>query len=341
LQQHRRITIKDLARAANCSESTVSKALNGRSDVSPETKARILRLAREFNYFPHASGRSLRRQITENVGVIFFRESQPLSGNPFYSRVLEGIEAELALQGYNLVLHLAQESEAMPKFARELQVDGLILVGAMSDAFLQQLEQVEIPKVFVDPKSPIPGARQVLIDNERGAFLATQHLIQNGHRRIGFISGDLERLSFRKRFEGFRKALQLYGIELSPELVQAGGLEKGYEHVLKLMKLKERPTAIFSGNDINAIYGYKAVRDAGLDIPRDVSFVGFDDIELSRLTVPPLTTVRVYKEELGSIAVRQLLSAIQEDREEPETVIVPTRLVKRESVRRLGSPPEA
>ena len=337
MQQHRRITIKDLARAANCSESTVSKALNGRADVSPATKERILRLAREFNYFPHASGRSLRRQVTENVGVIFFRESQPLSGNPFYSRVLEGIEAELALQGYNLVLHLAQENESVPKFARELQVDGFILVGAIGEAFLQVLQQIELPKVFVDPKSLVPEARQVLIDNERGAFLATQHLIQNGHRRIGFISGDLERLSFRQRFEGYRKALAHYGIPLDGELVQAGGLEKGYEHVRRLLQLDHPPTAIFSGNDINAIYGYKAVRDAGLDIPQDISFVGFDDIELSRLTVPPLTTVRVYKEELGSIAVRQLIAAIREEKQGPETVIVPTRLVERESVRRLSA----
>jgi len=335
LRKDGRVTLRDLARAANCSLATVSKALNGREDVSAETRAKILQLARELNYAPHAVGRSLRRRVTENVGVIFYRESQPLSGNPFYSRVLEGIEAELAIHGYNLVLHLVQGDEDVPKFVREQQVDGLILVGAMSDAFVERISANDLPKVFVDPKTPVSHASQILIDNEYGAFLATQYLIRKGHKRIGFISGDLGRMSFRQRFEGYKRALQYHGIPLDMRLVQTGGLESGFDHVAKLMALEDRPTAIFSGNDINAIYGYKAVRDAGLDIPGDVSFVGFDDIELSRLTVPPLTTVRVYKEELGSIAVRQLLSVIANPHQRPTTVIVPTRLIERESVRQL------
>ncbi len=328
-----RVTIRDLARAANCSQATVSKALNGREDVSPETRERILRLAREMNYVPHALGRSLRRRVTENVGVVFYRESQPLSGNPFYSRVLEGIEAELAINGYNLVLHLVQEDDDVPKFLRERQVDGLILVGSLSEAFLDAISEADLPKVFVDPRRPVSHASQVLIDNEHGAYLATQYLIRKGHRRIGFISGDLGRMSFHQRFQGYARALRYYGIPLDERLVQTGGLESGYDHVRELLSLSDPPTAIFSGNDINAIYGYKAVRDAGLDIPADVSFVGFDDIELSRLTVPPLTTIRVYKEELGSIAVRQLLSAISNPNQKPTTVIVPTKLVERESVR--------
>ncbi|MDZ7373891.1 MAG: LacI family transcriptional regulator [candidate division KSB1 bacterium] len=330
-----RVTIRDLARAANCSQATVSKALNGRADVSPETRERILRLAKEMNYTPHALGRSLRRRVTENVGVVFYRETQPLSGNPFYSRVLEGIEAELAVHGYNLVLHLVQGDDDIPKFVREQQVDGLILVGSMSDAFVARISANDLPKVFVDPRKSVSHASQVLIDNEYGAFIATQYLIRKGHRRIGFISGDLERLSFRQRFEGYKRALQHHGIPLDMRLVQTGGLESGYDHVAKLLAMEDRPTAIFSGNDINAIYGYKAVRDAGLDIPGDVSFVGFDDIELSKLTVPPLTTVRVYKEELGSIAVRQLIAAIAHPDQKPATVIVPTRLIERESVREL------
>lgn len=331
-------TIKDLAIAADCSQSTVSKALNGRPDVSEKTRKKILKLAEDYDFFPSAIGRSLKRKKTENVGVIFCRESQPLSGNPFYSRVLEGIEAELAINNYNLILHLLPDSDnfRLPKMLREKQVDGLILMGVIKQNFNTSLMIDKLPIVLVDPKILIKDFNQVLIDNEYSAFQATKYLIQNGHQRIGFISGDLDRLSFKKRYDGYRKALEYYKIVFDEELVQTGGLEKGYNHVMKLLELKNKPTAIFAANDINAIYGYKALRDLNYKIPEDMSFIGFDDIELSKMSNPPLTTIRVYKEELGSIAVRQLLNTIQNPQEKPTTVVVPTKLIERESVKNLN-----
>lgn len=327
-------TIKDIAKEANVSPATVSKALNSRHDVSEATRQRILDIAQALNFVPNAMGKNLRTQKTENIGVIFCRESQPLSGNPFYSRVLEGVEAELAINNYNLILHLLPNDSdvGIPKMIRERQVDGIILGGVMSQVFVDQLCNMNIPVVMVDPKIHLSDVSQVLIDNEHGAFQAVQYLTDKGHQRIGFISGDLDRLSFIQRFRGYKKALEYARIPFDQELVRTGGLEKGYEHTEALLKMNGRPTAIFAANDINAIYGYKAIKDLNFRIPEDVSVVGFDDIELSKIASPPLTTIRVYKEEMGSLAVRQLLQMVNKEHTNRVNAMIPTRLVERESV---------
>ena len=329
------ITIKDIARIANVSPSTVSKALNSRSDVSPDTQKRIMRIAEEYNFIPSAFGRNLKNKTTESIGVIFCRESKPLSGNPFYSRVLEGIEGELALNNYNLVLHLLANNTTsnLPKMIKEHQVDGVILVGTMQEEFINELQNRDIPVVLVDPKVPQENIRQILIDNEYGAFMAIKYLIEHGHKRIGFISGDLERESFHQRFLGYKKALKLNNIPFDESLIKTGDLEAGYEHTKDLLTLESKPSAIFATNDINAIYGYKAVKEANLRIPEDISFIGFDDIDLARMASPPLTTIRVYKEELGSIAVRNLLNIVKNDSNNTAVdTLVPIRLIERDSV---------
>lgn len=327
-------TIRDIAEIAGVSQSTVSKALNDRPDIGAKTRDRILQIASEQGFTPSIFGKGLKQRNTENVGVIFIRESQPLSGNPFYSRVLEGIEAELALNNYNLVLHLLPENgiDQPPKMIRDHYIDGVILVGVIRQAYIEKLQSYGIPIILVDPKREFPDHSQVLIDNEQGAYTATAHLIRKGHTRIGFISGELDRQSFKLRYDGYIKALRGAGIPFNKTLVRSFGLEQGYDHVKELMKLRQPPTAIFAANDINALNGYRACQDLGLRIPEDVSIIGFDDIDLGRFAAPALSTIRVYKEELGSMAVRLMLKQIPDSSVKPVTVMIPTRLVERESV---------
>jgi LacI family transcriptional regulator len=331
------LTIKDIARLANVSQSTVSKALNCRPDVGEETRKRILQIAEEHEFTPNAFGKGLKGRFTENIGVIFRRENRPLSSNPFYSRVLEGVEAETALNNFNLVLHMVPEDQParLPKMVKERQVDGVILVGIQHEEFVDLLKSAGIPIVLVDPKRPETDCSQVLIDNENGAYIATQHLLDKGHSRIGFVSGELSRLSFKQRFDGYVKALKKAGIAIDRDLVATGGIEAGYEHTRKLLALDRRPTAIFATNDLNAIYGYRAIAEAGLKIPDDISVVGFDDIDLANMASPSLTTVRVYKEELGSVAVRALRDLVLATNSSNETTLIPVKLIERSSVRKI------
>jgi LacI family transcriptional regulator len=176
------ITIKDIAQLAEVSQSTVSKALNDRPDVGEETKKRIREIAARHNFTPSAFGKGLKSRVTHNIGLIFCREPQPLSINPFYSRVLEGIEAETAVNGYNLILHIIAEAgqNELPKMIREKQVDAVILAGIFQRTFVDLIRQTGLPTILLDPKNTAEGCHQILIDNEHGAFLVTQLLVDKG-----------------------------------------------------------------------------------------------------------------------------------------------------------------
>jgi LacI family transcriptional regulator len=327
-------TLKDLAQAAQCSLSTVSKALNGRPDVNEHTRQRILQLAREHQFIPQIYHGNITRRLSETIGVIFCREHQPLSVNPFYSKVLEGINSELAINNFNLMLHLLPDEDTitLPRMVLNRQIDGVILVGVMKQPFIDRLCKTKLPVVVIDPKIPLDNISQVLIDNEYGAFMATQYLINKGHRHIGFVSGDLERLSFRQRFFGYQKALLFNTIDSHDNWICTGGLEKGYEQVKTLLTSFPKPSAIFAANDINAIYGYKAIQELGYRVGHDISIIGFDDIELGTLYTPSLTTIRIFKKELGASAVRMVLKHLENPEQTPVTILIPTQLVERESV---------
>jgi LacI family transcriptional regulator len=324
--------IRTLAKMAGVSPSTASKALNDRGDVSPETRERVLAIAREHGYSPNSFGKGLKTRSTENIGVVFSRDQHALSDNPFYSKVLEGVESELSMNNHNTILNIIQPTHrALPKMVRERHVDGVILIGVFHPELLARLRSEKMPVVLVDPQNPTDGFAQIHIDNEYGAFLATDYLVRAGHRKIGFVSGDLNRLSFRQRMDGYRKALSASRLALEAKYIRTGGLEDGYALFKSLME-QEEPTAVFAANDINAIRGYKAVHDLGLRIPADVSIVGFDDIDLAAMASPPLTTVRVHKHEFGSIAARTILNLVRGDKPSNPYIVMPTQLIERGSV---------
>jgi LacI family transcriptional regulator len=330
--------IRTLAKLANVSPSTVSKALNDRSDVSPETRQKVQEIARAHGYSPDSFGKGLKTRSTENIGLLFSRDQHALSDNPFYSKVLEGVESELSINNYNTIFNIIQPStRGLPKMVRERHVDGVILIGVFHEDLLEKLRAETLPVVMIDPQNPVDAFGQIHIDNEYGAFLATRHLIDAGHREIGFVSGELSRLSFRQRLEGFRKALRAQGLAQDDRLIRTGGIENGYDHFRSILT-EQNPTAIFSANDINALRGYKAIHDLRLRIPEDVSVVGFDDIDLASIAAPPLTTVRVPKKEFGSIAARTLLSLVREDVPRKPVIVMPTQLVERASVRTIPHP---
>ncbi len=330
------IGIKEIAKLANVAPSTVSKALNNRLDISETTRRDIIRIARQHHYYPLKSHGTHKGKTKENIGIIFSREENSLSTNPFYSCVLESIERELNINNYNLVLTTVGNNSRffLPKMVHENNVDGIILLGAFCNKLFAGLKKVKLPIVFVDPQNSNVSYSKIIIENDQGAYLATKYLIDAGHRRIAFISGDLSRNSFKQRYDGYLKALQNHRINMDEKIICCGGLEDGYALARKLLQ-SEKVTAIFVANDINAMHVYRAVFDLGLRIPQDISVVGFDDIAMARYAIPPLTTIHVYKDVMGSFAVRTLLKYIQDGIEVPVTTIIPVKLIERESVMNL------
>ncbi len=331
------ITIKEIARLANVSKSTVSKALNNRSDISEKTRRKVLEIAREYNFIPSAIAKSLSKKVTENIGIVFHREERSLAGNPFYSRVLEGIEEESLPTEYNLLLHLVPDSQTgLPNICLKKHVDGILLIGTHGKEFVENLRDAHIPVVIVDPSVMVDGCNHVLIDNQKGAFQATKYLIESGHKRIGFITGDISRLSFSQRLLGYKNALYKYNIQVEDELIKNGGMEKGYELTMCLLKSPHPPTAIFASHDIDAIRACQAVNDLNLNVPEDVSIMGFDDIDLSRMITPNLTTIRVFKKKLGAIALQKLQRIINGTNHTPDNFVVAVELMERDSVKKVS-----
>ena len=328
------VTIRDVAKRARVSISTTSRALNDSGPVKEETKARVLKAAKEINYTPNAIARGLVTRKTGNIGFILPANVKNGTSNPFYSRVFEGIEAETRERNFHLIFSILDENEEdFPRMVKEKNIDGVIFASKISERFILQLKKRGIVLALVDHAIEQGNIDSVVIDNFNGACKMVNHLLKLGHRRIGFIRGPQNRPSFIQRFEGYKAALKKAGLEYDKRIVWEADLD--FDNAYKIMKRKIKiqpfPTAIFATTDIVALATAKVIREEGLRIPEDVSLAGFDDILQARQAHPPLTTIRVFKREMGRIAVRKLFENINGIIKKPSQTVILTELVVRDS----------
>jgi DNA-binding LacI/PurR family transcriptional regulator len=307
-------SIKDIARAAGVSHSTVSRALSDSPLVSADTKVRIRRLAREMGYSPDARARSLVKGRTCTVGVVVTSIADPL-----IAEVVQGVEATACTHDYNVLLASSRLEPAHAMAAVEMfrsnRVDAVIVISSQVSAFyLDAIGHIGVPVVLVNGHSLRPNGRMlsVSVDNEQGGYMATRHLLELGHRRIAYIQGLVGRSPCADRMRGYLGALREAGCERDPDLiVQGTGRAQGGERALmSLRDLPDPPTAVFCYNDMTAIGVLQAGRRAGLAVPRDLAVVGFDDIPFASYVSPALTTVAQPKAELGREAMEMALRVL-------------------------------
>jgi LacI family transcriptional regulator len=325
-----RVTIGDVAAEAGVSIATVSKVINGRYGVAPETLDKVRSVIDQLGYESSLVARSLRSRRTNVIGILV------ADIEPFSAELLKGAGAAIRAREYELIVysgsghgkdHSGWERRYVSRLGGTL-TDGMILVTPtvvdMSDA---------TPIVAVDPHTGPSRLPSVHSDNLAGAITATEHLIGLGHRRIGFLAGRPDLESARQRERGYREALAAVGITPDPELIAIGDyeLEMSEAPARQLLTLEERPTAIFAANDLSAIQTMHVARSLGLDIPGDVSVVGFDNIPESAFTGTPLTTIDQSIQEMGRQAVELLIDLIEGNTERPQQITLPTRLIVRES----------
>jgi LacI family transcriptional regulator len=293
----------------------------------------VLEAIVELGYRPNTLASSLRRGETQTLGLIL-----PDSANPFFAEVSRSIESTAFEQGYHLILcntegNIQKELLYVDVLCNR-QVDGIIFVAAgdQTDS-LERVLNKNIPVVMIDRDLPGLEVDAVLTDNRQGGYLATQHLIQLGHYRIGCITGPSSVTPSAGRVEGYLAALAEHGIPADDSLMVRGDFhpQSGWSAVRALFSLEEPPTAIFAGNDLMAIGALRAISEAGLRVPEDVSLVGFDNIELASYTNPPLTTIFQPIQETGQTAVTFLLERIREPSLPFRRVILPTSLIVRNS----------
>jgi LacI family transcriptional regulator len=318
-----RTTIKELARRCGVSIGTVSRALNGYADVAPETRRRILAMAEELDYTPQAAARTLVTQRSHVIGVFLMtEEGRPDLQHPFFHEVLVGLKDTLGASGYDLLLFASTQpgngfgQHPLLKRCRHHRVDGVVLMGCPpDDPEVGPLSRSELPCVAVDLEISGTHVAYVSSDNVEGGRLAVAHVHGLGHTRIATLAGPLDARPARDRLRGFRDGITRAGLGYRDELVAYGDYydESGYAATHRLLALPERPTAIVAASDMMAVGAYRAAREAGLDVPGDVSIVGYDDIVLASHLHPALTTVRQDKVGLGAAAADALLRQIEGD----------------------------
>lgn len=333
-------TIKDVAARAGVSPATVSRVLNDRPGISPQTRERVLQAARELNYSPSVAARSLATARTYNIGYVGYKYG---AGPPADLRssnatpgVLEGMDEELTRRGYHLLTTYVDKEMVrgldVPNMVRQGRVDGLILNGpALSPRFILQLRNTGLPIVLVDNLLSETPIDCVLCDNEGGAYQATKHLIEHGHRRIVFLSGPADWLSSRERAAGYRRALHEAGLEPRVVFMPNTIVDTGRDGMLTALEEHPDLTAVMAVNDATAVGVVQVCRQSGRAVPDEVAVVGFDDTDWAQIHTPPLTTVHISWYEIGVQAARRVMDLIERDNRVPIQMRLAIELIVRQS----------
>lgn len=331
-------TIKDVAEKAKVSEATVSLVLNNKNNVREETRQRVLRAIQQLNYHPRHVARGLASRKSGNIGFIL-TDDHFSRAEPFYTKIFLGTEFESRKYKYYILLTTIPRAfhveTDLPRFLRDRNVDGVLLAGHVPTALSEHILKLKMPHVFIDFSPRHKQGNVVMMDNLLGATLAVRHLIDLGHRRIAFIGGDITHPSIAKRLEGYKQALLEAQLPVADDWVETveshTASDDGFHATEKLITRGAQFTALFAANDAMAIGAVQCLKKHGREIPAEVSIVGFDDIEAGTHTQPPLTTIRVDKEELGAVALRRLVEMIETKKELPGKVFTPVELVVRQS----------
>lgn len=352
----KKVSIKDVAKEAGVSPTTVSYILNNNKNVSitPETRERVMAAADKLKYVPSqaaktlGSSRVMGRTQSKMIGVVIPQtedntdDAYIMLSNPFYSTFLSAVEHEMRRANYHVLVTGTNRGQSYIEVVKSRALDGVIIIGIYPSEDVEEYRRFNIPTVLVDCYGSEGGEFfSIRTDDRLGGYMATRHLLEMGHRDIAFVSGEIKEDGVNyMRFQGYRDALAEYGLQSSDELVFGGyvGFDYGAEAAEAIAETNKRRqrkiSAAFATSDITAIGLIKGFSEIGLSVPGDVSVIGFDDIDYAGMCVPGLTTVRQNIIEKGHEAASLMIEALSGRKAASETII-PMQLVERESVKRL------
>lgn len=332
------MNIKDIARLAQVGVSTVSRVLNNHPDVKESTRQRVLEIIRDSNYIPNNSARILKQHNTKNIGIL-------VKGvfNPFFSEMTNVIGKIINDNGYTMIVrqndyNFYQDVDTLIAFIKEKRLQGVICLGGnFIDITDDSFKEVNVPIVLTSVNTVSKQGKKyyssIGIDNVKSAYDATSYLIDEGHRNIGLILGEANDMGQSlRRLEGYKKALDINGIEKDDDLIASGEYSSSgaYKATLKILEKRKDVTAIFVLSDIMAIGAAKAILDSGLRIPEDVSIIGFDGMDESKYYNPSITTVKQPKKLMAKMSMNLLISLINGEAENKH-ILLDTKLIKRNS----------
>ncbi len=343
----KRVSIKDVAKEAGVSASTVSYVLNSTptESISPETARRVMDAVKKLGYIPNLNARSLSSRRSNMIGVLI-PQTEPgkelMFSNPFYGELLSSIEYTARQHGYHLLLSGTKEDQDYLSIAQNRGVDGIIIVGTYPGENLNALKQLGVPIVLVDSYVKDEAFHTIGIEDREGARMATRYLIEKGHRQIAFVSGSIRENGVNiKRYQGYCDAMQSAGLSVDEQSIYSGTVDYDYgitaakEYVAR----GKKQTAAFVSADVISMGLIKGLQQNHVRVPEDLSIVSFDDVYLARMANPALTTVHQDIGEKGKQAVQLILDAAGFKEHRHTECILPLSLVERESVREWRNQP--
>jgi DNA-binding LacI/PurR family transcriptional regulator len=332
------VTIIDVAKKAGVSPSTVSRVISNHPRISVNTAAKVKVIMEELGYHPNVMAKSLVSKTSNTIGIILPKPAEELFLNLFFAEVIRGIVTQSTRSGFDLMLTTGateqEELEAMTKLVKGRRVDGIILLySRRNDPLIAFLRKQEFPFVLIGRSEDAPDILSVDNNNVQAAYDATQHLIAQGHKRIGFVSGPPNLIVSKDRLEGYLQALKEAGLKGNPEWIVEGEFlqESGYRAMSFFMSLPERPTALVAVDDIVAFGVLRGLTELGFRVPHDLSLVGFNNISMSELATPPISSIDIGIYQLGYTASQTLIRSVKGEAIHQNHQIIPHRLVVRES----------
>jgi LacI family transcriptional regulator len=329
------VDIRDVAKRARVSTATVSRTVNLASSVDAQLAKRVWKAIEELGYYPNRQARALVSGRSRVFGLIVSEIT-----NPFFPEIVQTFETLAVEHNYEILLtstiHDPKRMELAVRRMIEGRVDGVaILTFGMEDELLEHLRFRNLPLVFVDVGPKAPRVSNIRVDYADGIRQAVQHLAALRHERIGFVTGPLRLRSAVARKEAFERSMHELGLPVKPEFIVEGDhrLEGGERAVQKIFKLRERPTALLCSNDMTAIGVMREAYELRVEVPRELSIVGFDDIRMADFVIPPLTTIQMSQSELATLAFHALLKEVKREVPAPEGTeyVLKTRLILRSS----------
>jgi LacI family transcriptional regulator len=336
-------TIKDIAKAAGVSVTTVSRALNGYSDVSVKTREKIMSIAKDLKYSPNTLARGLVMNKSKTIGLLVSGMNRESEKDQITFLILSGINESLSEKEYDLVLFntnsTKQREKTYTQLCRERRVDGVIIQGIKTDdPYLKEVVESDIPCVLIDIPIHSDQVGYVTTDNVSGAKKAVEYLIGLGHTNIALVNGHSKAFVSQRRQEGYICAITDNNLTVNSHWIVNGQFEEAAakEAALKLLAENREITAVFCASDLMALGVIKAAKELGLNVPGDLSVVGYDDILLASYSSPPLTTISQNFFQLGLQAANLLIN-ILEEKAEPHVIMMRTKLVERGSATKISA----
>ena len=332
------VTLKDIAAEAGVSITTVSNVVHHRkSRVSPELVEKIWKIIEREHYVPSMSARSLANRDSSIIGVITHLTPQTTGStvsDPFLSAFVDSIEKRLREEGYYLMIRAVEDAAELAALSRSWRLSGLIVTGMFQDAFFTTVRELGVPFVLIDSYVDDPDVFSIGLEDEKGGYLAARYMLEKGHRVIAFASPSVRPGGvIEKRLNGYRRALEEFGMPYDPALVftQEISVQEG-KRLGRLLAVKKEITGICASADILAAGILAGLHECGVRVPRDKSIVGFDDNYISQLTYPALTTIHQDADQKGVLATDMMMKQLRQKPIGEKSIVLPVHLVERDSV---------